>query len=58
MSIGSEDDQKKDIKKNITFEYLMSKEENQVLLSMFYLDFEQISHKIEDNLSMSDKSSI
>jgi len=58
MPTGREDDQKEVIKKNITFEYLMSKEENQVLFSMFYLDLEHICHKIEDNLNTSDKSSI
>lgn len=58
MSTGSEDDQKEEIKKSMNLEYIMSKEENHVLLSKLYMDLEHICQKIEDNLNMSDKSSI
>ena len=37
-------------------EYLLSKEENQVLLTLLYLDLEQICDKIEDNFKAVDNS--
>ena len=38
-------------------EYLLSKEENQVLLTLLYLDLEQICDKIEDNFKAANSSS-
>ena len=38
-------------------EYLLSKEENQVLMTFLYLDLEQICDKIEDNFKAANSSS-
>lgn len=38
-------------------EYLLSKEENQVLLTLLYLDLENICNKIEDNFKAANSSS-
>lgn len=52
----SEDDLNDHVNNGMNNEYLMSKEENQILWSLLYMDLDHICHKIEDNLKSYDNS--